>query len=67
MAVLAALIPLLMLGVLLMLGRYEELMMPLPGEDDGGRRTEPAAAPRAPAPATPAALPPPAGTPAPSP
>ncbi|GAA1427060.1 hypothetical protein GCM10009601_37530 [Streptomyces thermospinosisporus] len=67
MAVLAALIPLLMLGVLLLLGRYEELLLPLRSEDDAGRRPEPAAAPRASAPATSAALPPPAGTPAPSP
>jgi hypothetical protein len=41
MVVLAALIPVLMLGVVLALGRYEELMLPEP-KDDG---VEPAALP----------------------
>ncbi|MFI9819684.1 hypothetical protein ACIHFC_04275 [Streptomyces sp. NPDC052013] len=69
MAVLAVLIPLLMLGMILMLGRYEELLLPLRSEGDTDR-PEPAAAPLAPLAATPsasAAAPPPAGTPAPSP
>lgn len=57
MVVLAALIPILMLGVVLALGRYEELMLPEQKDD----RREPAALPVAtPSPA-------PAGTPAPSP
>ncbi|MEU0219638.1 hypothetical protein ABZ281_33110 [Streptomyces sp. NPDC006265] len=61
MAMLAVLIPLLMLGVVLVLGRYEELLLP---QEDADRR-EPAgvspAAVAAPSPAT-------AGTPpAPSP
>ncbi|MCT7353655.1 hypothetical protein N4P33_15965 [Streptomyces sp. 15-116A] len=69
MAVLAVLIPMLMLGVILMLGRYEELLLPLRGEGDTDR-PEPAVASLSPAPATPspsAAAPPPAGTPASSP
>ncbi|MER7483789.1 hypothetical protein ABTX60_40175 [Streptomyces sp. NPDC126510] len=61
MALLAVLIPVLMLGVLLVLGRYEELLLP---QDDADRR-EPAAVP-APA-ATVTSSPAPAGTPAPSP
>ncbi|EDY58574.1 conserved hypothetical protein [Streptomyces sviceus ATCC 29083] len=57
MVVLVALIPILMLGAVLALGRYEELMLPEP-EGDG---LEPAVLPTvAPSPA-------PAGTPAPSP
>lgn len=58
MAMLAVLIPLLMLGVVLVLGRYEELLLP---QEDAGRR-EPADVPAA-ATSSPA----PAGTPAPSP
>ncbi|MFF4269351.1 hypothetical protein [Streptomyces sp. NPDC001536] len=53
MAVLAVLIPLLMLGAVLALGRYEELLLPAEREE---------AVPLPPAPA-----PGPAGTPAPSP
>ncbi|MFF4031408.1 hypothetical protein ACFYZ2_16935 [Streptomyces sviceus] len=57
MVVLVALIPILMLGAVLALGRYEELMLPEP-EGDG---LQPAVLPTvAPSPA-------PAGTPAPSP
>jgi hypothetical protein len=49
MAVLAVIIPFLMLGVVLALGRYEELL--LPGDpEDGVGRPEPAVAP---SPATP--------------
>ncbi|MFF6876194.1 MULTISPECIES: hypothetical protein [unclassified Streptomyces] len=61
MAMLAVLIPLLMLGVVLVLGRYEELLLP---REDTGRR-EPAVVP----PAAPGVTssPAPAGTPAPSP
>ncbi|MDT0387967.1 hypothetical protein [Streptomyces sp. DSM 41921] len=59
MALLAVLIPLLMLGVVLVLGRYEDLLLP---QGDTGRR-EPADAPPAAATASPA----PAGTPASSP
>ncbi|MFC9503420.1 hypothetical protein [Streptomyces sp. NPDC057002] len=62
MAMLAVLIPLLMLGVVLVLGRYEELLLP---EEKTGRR-EPAGVPVPPAPAAAAASPAPAGTPAPS-
>ncbi|MFE0474677.1 hypothetical protein ACFW2V_24000 [Streptomyces sp. NPDC058947] len=61
MALLAVLIPLLMLGLVLVLGRYEELLLP---QGDTGRR-EPAGAPSATAAAT--SSPAPAGTPAPSP
>ncbi|AXE89877.1 MULTISPECIES: hypothetical protein [unclassified Streptomyces] len=61
MAMLAVLIPLLMLGVVLVLGRYEELLLP---QDDADRH-EPAGAP-APAAATSSSHAP-AGTPAPSP
>ena len=61
MAVLAVIIPLFMLGVVLMLGRYEELLLP---QEDGDRR-EPVAVPPAPAAATSSHAP--AGTPAPSP
>ncbi|MET9684450.1 hypothetical protein [Streptomyces coeruleorubidus] len=43
MALLAVLIPLLMLGVVLVLGRYEELLLP---QDDTDRR-EPAGVPHA--------------------
>jgi hypothetical protein len=57
MVVLAALIPILMLGAVLALGRYEELMLPEPKGD----RREPAALP------TVTSSPAPAGTPAPSP
>lgn len=60
MALLAVLIPFLMLGVVLALGRYEELL--LPGEGD---RYEPAALPGGAVAAT--SSPAPAGTPAPSP
>ncbi|MFE3038046.1 hypothetical protein ACFXKY_41095 [Streptomyces canus] len=57
MVLLAALIPILMLGAVLALGRYEELMLPEPKSDG----LEPAVLrTAAPAPA-------PAGTPAPSP
>ncbi|MEV5356664.1 hypothetical protein AB0N88_21430 [Streptomyces sp. NPDC093516] len=59
MALLAVLIPLLMLGVMLGLGRYEELLLP---QGDTGRR-EPAGA----SPAVATSSPAPAGTPAPSP
>jgi hypothetical protein len=61
MAMLAVLIPLLMLGVVLVLGRYEELLLP---QEDTGRR-EPAVVP----PAAPGATSSPAsaGSPAPSP
>ncbi|MFD5945132.1 hypothetical protein ACFWAZ_02930 [Streptomyces collinus] len=61
MAMLAVFIPLLMLGVVLVLGRYEELLLP---QEDAGRR-EPAVVPPAAAAAT--SSPAPAGTPAPSP
>ncbi len=61
MAMLAVLIPLLMLGVVLVLGRYEELLLP---QEDADRR-EPAGAPPASAAVT--SSPAPAGTPAPSP
>ncbi|MFI6804875.1 hypothetical protein ACIBO6_07665 [Streptomyces luteogriseus] len=60
MAMLAVLIPLLMLGVVLVLGRYEELLLP---QEDSDRR-EPAGVPPA---AVAASSPAPAGTPAPSP
>jgi hypothetical protein len=62
MALLAVLIPLLMLGVVLVLGRYEELLLP---QDHTGRR-EPADVPRAAA-ATATSSRAPAGTPASSP
>ncbi|MEU2272983.1 hypothetical protein ABZ568_42385 [Streptomyces olindensis] len=58
MAMLAVLIPLLMLGVVLVLGRYEELLLP----QDDADRPEPAGAPAA---ATSSHAP--AGTPASSP
>jgi hypothetical protein len=45
MAMLAVLIPLLMLGVVLVLGRYEELLLPQEDADPH----EPAAVPSAPA------------------
>lgn len=61
MAMLAVLIPLLMLGVVLVLGRYEELLLP---QEDADRR-EPAGVPPASAAVTSSAAP--AGTPAPSP
>ncbi|MFD5910427.1 hypothetical protein ACFWHL_17110 [Streptomyces massasporeus] len=61
MAMLAVLIPLLMLGVVLVLGRYEELLLP---QEDADRR-EPVGVP--PAAAAAASSPAPAGTPAPSP
>ncbi|MCX3288779.1 hypothetical protein OR263_19055 [Streptomyces sp. NEAU-H22] len=59
MAMLAVLIPLLMLGVVLVLGRYEELLLP---QEDAERRepAAPAAVAATPSPA-------PAVTPAPSP
>jgi hypothetical protein len=57
MVVLAALIPILMLGVVLALGRYEELMLSEQKDD----RREPAALPVT------TSSPAPAGTPAPSP
>ncbi|MFC9685135.1 hypothetical protein [Streptomyces sp. NPDC056948] len=63
MAMLAVLIPPLMLGVVLVLGRYEELLLP---PENAGRR-EPAGVPVPPAPAAAAPSPAPAGTPAPSP
>ncbi|WP_078940586.1 hypothetical protein [Streptomyces cellulosae] len=56
MAVLAVIIPLLMLGVVLALGRYEELL--LPGDPgDGADRPEPAVAPSAATPVTSAVAP----------
>ncbi|MFJ8046886.1 hypothetical protein [Streptomyces luteogriseus] len=58
---LAVLIPLLMLGVVLVLGRYEELLLP----QDHTDRREPDAVPPAAVAAAPS--PAPAGTPAPSP
>jgi hypothetical protein len=61
MAMLAVLIPLLMLGVVLVLGRYEELLLP---QEDTDRR-EPAGVP--PVGAAAASSPAPAGTPPPSP
>ncbi|WP_298558881.1 hypothetical protein [Streptomyces luteogriseus] len=61
MAMLAVLIPLLMLGVVLVLGRYEELLLP---QEDTDRR-EPAGVP--PTAVAAASSPAPAGTPAPSP
>ncbi|MBR8638759.1 hypothetical protein KEF29_04130 [Streptomyces tuirus] len=61
MAMLAVLIPLLMLGVVLVLGRYEELLLP---QDDADRH-EPVDVAPAPAAATSSHAP--AGTPAPSP
>lgn len=65
MAVLAVIIPLLMLGVVLALGRYEELLLP---EEDADRY-EPAVTPplSTPAAAAVTASRGPAGTPAPSP
>ncbi|WP_328345590.1 hypothetical protein OG873_06595 [Streptomyces violaceus] len=60
MAMLAVLIPLLMLGVVLVLGRYEEVLLPQENAD----RREPAGVPVAPAAAP---SPAPAGTAAPSP
>ncbi|MER7898302.1 hypothetical protein ABTX62_19890 [Streptomyces sp. NPDC096046] len=60
MAMLAVLIPLLMLGVVLVLGRYEEMLLP---QEDAGRREPAGVPPGAAATASPA----PAGTPAPSP
>jgi hypothetical protein len=61
MAMLAVFIPLLMLGVVLVLGRYEEVLLP---QEDADRR-EPVGVPSAPAAATSSHAP--AGTPAPSP
>ncbi|MFJ7335136.1 hypothetical protein ACIQU3_16155 [Streptomyces sp. NPDC101110] len=61
MALLAVLIPLLMLGVVLVLGRYEDLLLPHEDAD----RSQPAAAPSAGTVA--ASSPAPAGTPAPAP
>ncbi|MEV0238951.1 hypothetical protein AB0I06_03280 [Streptomyces sp. NPDC050674] len=60
MAMLAVLIPLVMLGVVLVLGRYEELLLP---QEDAVRREPAGASPAAAATSSPA----PAGTPAPSP
>ncbi|MET9528459.1 hypothetical protein [Streptomyces coeruleorubidus] len=62
MALLAVLIPLLMLGVVLVLGRYEELLLP---QDDTDRR-EPAGVPHTAA-TTATSSHAPAGTPASSP
>ncbi|GAP49992.1 predicted protein [Streptomyces azureus] len=62
MAMLAVLIPLLMLGVVLVLGRYEELLLP---QDDAGRR-EPVGVPHTAA-TTATSSHVPAGTPASSP
>jgi hypothetical protein len=61
MAMLAVLLPLLMLGVVVLLGRYEELLLP---QDDAGRR-EPVGVPPAAVTATSSRAP--AGTPASSP
>ncbi|KOG42991.1 hypothetical protein [Streptomyces resistomycificus] len=61
MAVLAVIIPFLMLGVVLAMGRYEELLLPKEDAD----RHEPAVAPPPVAAVT--SSPAPAGTPAPSP
>ncbi|MFF5367550.1 hypothetical protein [Streptomyces sp. NPDC013187] len=61
MALLAVLIPLLMLGVVLVLGRYEELLLPKENAD----RREPAADSPTAAVVTSSAAP--AGTPAPAP
>ncbi|MEU1000269.1 MULTISPECIES: hypothetical protein [Streptomyces] len=61
MALLAVLIPLLMLGVVLVLGRYEELLLP---QDEADRREPAAVSPTA---AVVTSSPAPAGTPAPSP
>ncbi|MFE7901340.1 hypothetical protein ACFU3E_28335 [Streptomyces sp. NPDC057424] len=61
MAMLAVLIPLLMLGVVLVLGRYEELLLP---QEDADRREPPGVAPAA---AAATSSPAPAGTPSPSP
>ncbi|MGI5429759.1 hypothetical protein [Streptomyces sp. CA-179760] len=63
MAMLAVLIPLLMLGVVLVLGRYEELLLP---QENAGRR-EPVGVPVPPASAAAAPSPVPAATPASSP
>ncbi|CAM5710273.1 hypothetical protein [Streptomyces purpurascens] len=63
MAMLAVLIPLLMLGVVLVLGRYEELLLPQENAD----RREPAGVPVSPASAAATPSPAPAGTAAPSP
>jgi hypothetical protein len=63
MALLAVLIPLLMLGVVLVLGRYEELLLP---QDDAGRR-EPAGVPHTAAATATSSSHAPAGTPASSP
>lgn len=61
MALFAVLIPLLMLAVVLVLGRYEELLLP----QDEADRSDPAGLPLASEAAT--SSPAPAGTPAPSP
>ncbi|MEU6688081.1 hypothetical protein [Streptomyces sp. NPDC046832] len=61
MALLAVLIPLLMLGVVLVLGRYEELLLPREDADRGQPAAVPSAGPVV------ASSPAPAGTPAPSP
>ncbi|PAZ17731.1 hypothetical protein CLM62_00750 [Streptomyces sp. SA15] len=66
MAVLAVIIPLLMLGVVLALGRYEELLLSQdPGQDpgQGADRYDPAVTPPPSAPVTSSRGP--AGTPAP--
>ncbi|MFC7303334.1 hypothetical protein ACFQVC_03780 [Streptomyces monticola] len=44
MAVLAVFIPVVMLGVLLALGRYEELLLPVPKETEEPRTAGPAPA-----------------------
>ncbi|MFG2549997.1 hypothetical protein [Streptomyces sp. NPDC048581] len=42
MALLAVLLPLLMLGVVLALGRYEDLLLPTEQDDDGPEGAAPA-------------------------
>ncbi|MFF3328100.1 hypothetical protein ACFYWX_00830 [Streptomyces sp. NPDC002888] len=59
MELLAVLIPVLMLGIVLALGRYEEML--LPAEKEATRLAPPPALPTSPS------SPAPAGTPAPSP
>ncbi|GAA2221595.1 MULTISPECIES: hypothetical protein [Streptomyces] len=61
MALLAVLIPLLMLGVVLVLGRYEELLLPREDADRAQSAAVPSTGPVV------ASSPAPAGTPAPSP
>ncbi|WP_079085012.1 hypothetical protein [Streptomyces dysideae] len=67
MALLAMIIPILMLGVVLALGRYEELLLP-EERDEAGPATVPAPLRPASSPTSSATSSPgPAGTPAPSP